>query len=148
MNTTPTTSSAVHTVPERFVAGRAADIGQRCDMCAKPAVSTFDIGGRVVGHACEGHLIEVHDRAEKLLTPEIYVRGSATGRVNVSRVEIGERVLVEHTDLGLMPARRKTNAMIATVTGKRKGGWRLWVVTTDQGEFELYGPQTMWTVPA
>lgn len=133
---------------DRFVTGRVAKSGEKCSECGTDAVSAFEINGKAVGLACESHIIAVHDKAEKSLAIKTYVRGSKTGRVNMSRVSVGQRILVEYGEVGLRPASRKTGSMIVEVTGKRKSGLRMWILETGLGEIEAPSTQCMWFMSA
>lgn len=131
--------------------GRTATPGQMCSIspCRDDAVSTFLIDGRTFGHACERHIIKVHTLAEAAAKPDVYKRGTKTGRVNVTRVPVGAHILAfRRTDTSLMIADTKTGALIATVTGKRKGGgFRCYILTTDLGDIVAPAAMAMHTVP-
>lgn len=136
-----------------MVTGRTANPGENCAECPTPtpAVSTFMVkSGHVFGSACERHIIAVHDLAEKTMNAKTYRRGSRTGRVNVTHVPVGARILVrrtEHHRYGLVLADTKTGALIATVTGKRKGGgFRCYTLTTDLGDIVAPAAMCMHTV--
>lgn len=133
-----------------MITGRTAHPGENCSRCpvAVPAVSVFMIDGRTYGNACEKHIIEVHDLAEKAATPDTYKRGTKTGRVNCTHVPTGTRILVRKFggELGLTDT--KTGALIATVTGKRKGGgFRCYILTTDLGDVVAEAAKCMHTIP-
>jgi hypothetical protein len=124
------------------VTGRTAEPGDVCGRCVVtvPAVSTFMVDGKVFGHACERHIIDVHERAEKSAAAPAYERGTKLGRSNLTHLPIGARILVWRTMLShttgtsLAVATAKTDAIVATVTGKAKGGgFRCYTVTTDAG---------------
>lgn len=120
------------------VTGRTAQQGQMCSQqgCRDDAVSTFLIDDRTFGHACERHIIKIHGLAEATTRADVYKRGTRTGRVNMTHVPTGARILAfRRTDTSLMLADTKTDALIATVLGKRKGGgFRCYILTTDLGD--------------
>lgn len=139
-----------------MVTGRTAPENQMCSRsrtnarCSGDAVSTFLIDDRIFGHACERHIIEVHELAEQTEKAEVYRRGTKTGRVNVTHVPVGTRILT-HRQSGtdLMLADTKTGALIATVLGKRKGGgFRCYILTTDLGDIIEEAARCMHTVPS
>jgi hypothetical protein len=57
-------------------------------------------------------------------------------RKNVTHINVGDRLIVETWDFGLRSTRRKTRVLVVTVTGKRKGSHRCYVLTTTGGEWE------------
>lgn len=140
-----------------YVAGRNATNGELCNLisCRRTAVSTFflidDQGDtRPFGSACERHIIAVHGHAEKALTPNLLPRGAKLGRVSMFGVEVGMRIVLARGNkklgsVGIADVR--TGAEIAIVLGKRRGGYRSWIVTTDLGEFERSAQTTMWCLP-
>lgn len=133
-----------------MVTGRTATLDEQCGihLDGTPAVSTFMIDGRKFASACERHIIETYRLAEIAVTPDTYVRGTKTGRVNLTHVPTGTRVLVNELEGGLVPAVRKTGALIATVLGKRKGGgFRCYTLTTDLGDIVAPAAMCMHTVP-
>jgi len=137
------------------VTGRTAEIAEVCGRCVAvaPAVSTFMIDGKVFGHACERHIIDVHDRAVKSAAAPAYERGTKLGRSNLTHLPIGARILVRRTMLSHMTgtslaiATAKTDAIVVTVTGKAKGGGhRCYTVTTDAGVLIDTAWMTAWVV--
>lgn len=133
-----------------LVTGRTATLDEQCGihLDGTPAVSTFMIDGRKFGSACERHIIETYRLAEAAATPDTYVRGTKTGRVNCTHVPIGTRILARELDRGLVLADTKTGALIATVTGKRKGGgFRCYILTTDLGDIVAPAAMAMHTIP-
>lgn len=141
-----------------IVTGRTAPAYTACSAsnCFMAAVSTFlitTIGAdgettaeRVFGHACDRHIIGIHDAAEKAADPQLYVRGTRTGRVNATHVPIGAKILTQQ-GAQLIIADRKTGAAVATVQSKRKGGgFRCYILVTDLGEITTQAAATMWTV--
>lgn len=133
----------------KTVTGRTATLDEQCGihLDGTPAVSTFMIDGVTFGSACERHIIETYRLAEEAATPDTYVRGTKTGRVNLTHAPAGARVLVNELERGLVPAVRKTGALIATVLGKRKGGgFRCYILTTDLGDVIAPAAMAMHTI--
>lgn len=132
----------------KMVTGRTATPNVKCSLCLVTAVSTFLVGDREHGNACEQHIIEAHRNAELAATPRSYERGTKTGRVNLTHVPVGTRVLVNEREWGMVPATRKTGALIATVLGKRKGGgFRCYILTTDLGDVIAPAAMALHTIP-
>jgi len=142
--------------PAQGVTGQTARPGDVCGRCnsTTSAVSTFMIDGKVFGHACERHIIEVHGMAEKSAAAPTYVRGAKTRRSpNLSNLPVGAKILVHRTLLShvtgtsLAIAAAKTGAIIVTVTGKTKViGQRCYRVTTDAGVLLDSAWATTWEV--
>jgi hypothetical protein len=134
-----------------YATGRTATPGETCTDCPEPtpAVSTFLVRGKVHGSACESHIIAVHRRADEAAKPQVYKRGTKTGRVNSTHVKIGTRILVrQKMDTSLMLADTKTGAQIATITAKyRGGGYRCYTLITDMGRIVAPAAMCMHTMP-
>lgn len=126
------------------VTGRTATPGECCNTCGIhiDAVSTFLLDGKKFASACERHIIATYDRAVAVAGAPIYQRGTKTGRVNMTHVQNGARILVDGTG-HLILAQAKTGAKIATVKGKKHGGWRCYTLITDLGEVTAAAAQCM-----
>jgi hypothetical protein len=63
-------------------------------------------------------------------------RVEAADRKNATHINIGDELIVEQAPDGLRATRRKTGVIVVKVTGKRKHGYRGYLLTTTGGDID------------